>query len=66
MDFSKIRKAIAGGVTGAIAAVGGTASVQVSVPGASPAWEHYVLLGVVGFIGGFITVYFAPANKTAP
>lgn len=65
MDMSKISKAIAGGVTGAITALGGTGAVAVSLPANSPGWEQYLITAIVGFIVGFAGVWIAPAN-TAP
>lgn len=62
MDFSKIWKAIAGGLTGAVTGGGVAITLQ---PGA-PSWERPVLSAVVGFVVGFAGVYFAPANAAAP
>jgi len=62
MNFSKISKALAGGVTGAITALGGTGAVAVSLPANSPGWEQYLITAIVGFIVGFAGVWIAPAD----
>ena len=62
MNMSKISKAIAGGFTGLVTAVGGTGAVAVQIPASSPSWEQYALTAIVGFVVGFCGVYFAPAN----
>jgi hypothetical protein len=61
--MNKVSKAFAGGITGSVTALGGTAGVAVSIPAGGPSWEQYAVTAVVGFIVGFVGVYFAPANK---
>jgi hypothetical protein len=60
--MSKVKKAWAGGVAGAVAAVAGFAfgpgDIREQV-------GKLVGLVVVGFVTGFVTVYLAPANETA-
>lgn len=60
MNIGEFRKAIAGGVAGAVAALGGTGAVAVTANGV-PGWEQYVLTAVGGFIVGFVAVY-VPQN----
>lgn len=59
--MSKVRKAWAGGVAGAVTAVAGFAfgeDLKDSV-------GKFVGLAVAGFVTGFVTVYLAPANTVA-
>ena len=70
MDFSTISKAIAGGLSGAVATAGTTGIVYFSVPATAglPAWIYAglpIINAVIGFAIGFYGVYRAPANKPA-
>jgi hypothetical protein len=71
MDFAKISKAIAGGITGAIATTGTMAVIYLQLPPDAqthfPSFVYSVLPWVnegIGFLVGFCGVYLAPANKT--
>ena len=70
VDFSKISKAIAGGITGAIATTGTMAAVYFQLPPEAqthfPGFVYSVLPWVneaIGFAVGFCGVYLAPPNK---
>lgn len=70
MDFAKVSKAIAGGVTGVVAATGTMAVVYLQLPPEAqthfPSFVYSALPWaneVIGFAVGFCGVYFAPANK---
>jgi peptidoglycan hydrolase-like protein with peptidoglycan-binding domain len=72
MDFSKIAKAIAGGLSGAGIGGGAAAYTYLSLPpSAADVLPHWVPVAVpivnmaIGFVVGFSVVYFAPANKPA-
>jgi hypothetical protein len=70
MDYANISKAIAGGITGAVAATGGAGVVYFSLPPGTnlPEWVYTavpVINALVGFAIGFLGVYHAPANKPA-
>lgn len=71
MDFAKISKAIAGGISGAIATTGTMAAIYIQLPPEAqthfPSLVYSVLPWIneaLGFIIGFSVVYFAPPNKT--
>lgn len=71
MNLSNISKAIAGGLSGAVATAGTTGVVYVAVPATSglPAWVYAglpIVNALIGFIIGFVGVYQAPPNKPAP
>lgn len=61
MDFSRIAKAVAGGIVAAAGGVG-TASIVIPADVGMP-WFGYVLVGVLNAALGFAGVYLAPANK---
>jgi hypothetical protein len=61
MNFAKISKALAGVSPAPFTGAGGAIVVGAN----APSWEAPVLTGVVGFVVGFIGVYFAPANTPA-
>lgn len=70
MDFAKISKAIAGGISGLLATTGTMAIVYFNLPPADVAHFPSFIYSVVpyinealGFAVGFCTVYFAPPNK---
>ena len=68
MDLSKISKAVAGGISGAVATAGTTGVIYLNVPATAglPAWLYAglpIANAVIGFVIGFCGVYFAPANK---
>lgn|GEM_PF-5759383 len=72
MDFAKISKAIAAGITGAGLMGGQSAYGYISLPAdqlhALPGWVSVtvpIVNAAIGFVIAFGVVYFAPANKPA-
>lgn len=70
MNFSKISKAIAGGIAGAVATTGTMAAIYVQLPPEAathfPSFVYSVLPWIneaVGFAIGFCVVWLAPPNK---
>lgn len=71
MDFAKISKAIAGGITGVLAVTGTMGVVYLQLPAEAqthfPSFVYTVVPWIneaIGFAVGFCGVYLAPANKT--
>lgn len=61
--MGKVKKAWAGGIAGAV--VGATSFVWGKDGTISGEIANFVGAVVVGFVGGFVVVFAAPANRTS-
>ena len=61
MDIAKISKALAAAAAAGLSAPG---AIAISIPAdVSAPWYGYLIAGFLSGVLGFITTYYAPANK---